>query len=70
MLELGGTEFWGELNRLFYEKCPELRQIDCQTCGQAYRDYDNCPECGQSRYKQLGVEPPRPLPRFPVAQKM
>lgn len=58
MVEIGGEQFWGELNRLYYEKFPYLRQIDCEQCGQEYRDFDNCPNCGHSRWTQLGIESP------------
>lgn len=50
---LGGKAFWDELNRMYYEKFPKLREIACETCGQVYRDHERCPSCGHSRRKQL-----------------
>jgi len=56
--KVAGTVTWDELNRLYYEKFPNLRQIECESCRQQYRDFDKCPRCGHSRWAQLGVEVP------------
>lgn len=56
--KVAGIVTWDELNRLYYEKFPNLRQIECESCSQQYRDFDKCPQCGYSRWAQLGVEPP------------
>ena len=50
---LGGDDFWAELNRLFYEKYPELRRLDCGVCQAAYCDFPSCPVCGYLRAVQL-----------------
>lgn len=56
--KVAGAVTWDELNLLYYEKFPNLRQIECESCSQQYRDFDQCPQCGHSRWVQLGVEPP------------
>jgi primosomal protein N' len=44
---------WDEMNELFYQKFPHLKELSCGVCGQIYRDFPKCPTCGHSRKLQL-----------------
>jgi len=55
MIVLGGKVFWDQLNKWFYEKYPHLREIACEKCKTAYRDFEFCPKCGHSRRAQLSL---------------
>ncbi len=68
MFTFGTKEDWAEVNRLFYEKYPHLREIACDGCKTEYRDFEFCPKCGHSRRVQLDLSGDVTFPSA-VAQK-
>lgn len=64
-----GQITWDEMNRMFYEKYPHLREISCEKCKAEYRDFEICPKCGHSRRVQLGLPETVTFPQA-LAQKI